>query len=464
MTAREEVFTMSTRIGRPAAGVFAWHERPGALRRLCPPWEKIEIWSAQGGIRDGGRAVVRAKVGWFWSTWEMEHRDYLEGKQFRDVMRSGPFAKWEHLHTITPSGPDACVLTDTITYGLPLGAIGQAVAGAFTRHKLVRMFTWRHAVTRTDLENVALDGNPRPLRIVLAGGSGLIGGALTSFLQTQGHEVICLVRGRTAGLGEVRWEPSRGEIDAVKLEGVDAVINLAGENVAGGRWTPARRERILRSRVEATRTLVNAIGQLQRKPSVFINAAAAGFYGERGETLLTEASGIGQGFLAGVCLAWETHAEAAARLGIRTAWMRFGVVLSPQGGALAKMLPVFRAGLGGRFGAGRQWMSWISIDDAVGAIYHALMDPSCVGPYNVVAPEPVRNAEFVAVLARVLRRPAAIPVPATALRFVFGEMAEETLLASTRVVPEKLQAAGYRFRHPDLESALRHVLGRMGKV
>lgn len=454
---------MSTRIARPAAEVFAWHERPGALQRLCPPWEQIEIVS-HGGIRDGAQAVVRTRVGLLWSTWRLEHGDYVAEKQFRDVMRSGPFAKWEHLHAITPFGPEACVLTDTITYRLPLGAVGRAVAGAFTRHKLARLFAWRHAVTRADLESVTRYGDVRPQRIVIAGGSGLIGGALTPFLQTQGHEVIRLVRGRVAGAGELRWDPSRGEIDAGKLEGVDAIINLAGENVGGGRWTVARRERILRSRVDATRTLVNTIGQLERKPSVFINAAAVGFYGDRGEALLTEDSGIGQGFLAGVCLAWETHAAAAARLGVRSAWLRFGVVLSPAGGALAKMLPAFRAGVGGRFGSGRQWMSWISIDDAVGAIYHALRDARCVGPLNTVAPEPVRNAEFVAELARVLRRPAAIPIPRAVLRLAFGEMAEETLLASTRAGPGKLQATGYRFRHPDLETALRHVLGRSGKL
>lgn len=456
----EEIFTLSTRISRPAAEVFAWHERPGALQRLCPPWERIEVVSTRGGIRDDAQAVVRARVGLLWSTWHVEHRDYVEGKQFRDVMRSGPFAKWEHLHAIVPEGEDACVLTDTITYRLPLGAIGRAAAGAFTRRKLARMFTWRHAVTRADLEGVARYGAVRPRRIVLAGGSGLIGGALTPFLQTQGHEVIRLVRGRAAGGGELFWDPGRGEIDATKLEGVDAIINLAGENVAGGRWTAARRERILRSRVDATRTLVTAMGKLARRPSVFINASAAGFYGERGDALLTEESGLGQGFLAGVCLAWETHAEAAARLGVRTALLRFGVVLSPAGGALAKMLPAFRAGLGGRFGSGKQWMSWITVDDAVGAIYHALVETRCAGPINTVAPVPVTNAEFAGVLGDMVHRPAVIPIPRAALRLLFGEMADQTLLASTRAVPGKLLATGYRFRHSDLGTALRHVLGR----
>ncbi|MEO7413183.1 MAG: TIGR01777 family oxidoreductase [Opitutaceae bacterium] len=457
---RDEVFTLSSRIARPAAEVFAWHERPGALQRLCPPWERIETDDADSGIHDGARAVVRAKVGPFWSTWQVEHRDYVAGKQFRDGLLSGPFARWEHLHEFTPDGADACVLTDTISYRLPYGGIGHAAGAAFTRRKLARMFAWRHAVTRADLESVAHYGAVRPMQIVVAGASGLVGRALVPFLRTQGHEVIRLVRHRASKDDELSWDPEAGELYAGKLEDADAIVNLSGENIAGGRWNAARRERILRSRVDAARTLVTALAKNSRRPSVFINAAAVGFYGERGDELMTEADGIGQGFLPEVCLAWETHAEGAARLGIRTALMRFGVVLSPAGGALAKMLPAFWCGVGGRFGNGRQWMSWISIDDAIGAIHHALLEKRCAGPINTVSPAAVINAEFVKTLSRVLHRPAVFPIPAAGLRLLFGEMANETLLASTRAVPEILTATGYRFRHPDLATALAHVLGR----
>ncbi len=455
----DEVFSVSTRIARPAAEVFAWHERPGALERLCPPWESVEVVAATGGVRDGACVTVRNKVGPFWTQWCVEHRDYLAGIQFRDVLLSGPFAKWEHLHRVEPDGPDASLLTDEITYRLPGGALGRALGGAFMRRKLSQLFAWRHATTKADVELQRRYEPVRPRRILIAGASGLVGRALVPFLQTQGHTVLRLVRQSPGTAKEICWNPATGALDATALEGVDAIVNLSGENVGAGRWTAVRRGAILRSRVEATRTLVLAVQKLRRKPEVFVSASAVGFYGERGDEVVTEDAPIGQGFLPEVCLAWETHAEGAARLGLRTALLRFGVVLTPSGGALAKLLPLFRVGLGGRVGDGRQWMSWVSIDDAVGAIYHALVEARCAGAINMVAPSSVTNADFATTLGRVLRRPASLPVPALAVRALFGQMAEETLLASTRAEPRRLLATGYGFRHATVEAALRHVLG-----
>lgn len=297
------------------------------------------------------------------------------------------------------------------------------------------------------------------MKIVVAGASGTIGHALVPWLRAQGHEVVRLVRRPAAAADEVAWHPAERTLDAALLEGADAAINLAGENIARRRWTAAQRERILRSRTDATFTLVTALAQLGRKPGVLLNASAVGFYGERGDEELTESSGIGTGFFPGVCLAWETHAAGAARAGIRTAMLRFGVVLAGGGGALAKLRPLFQLGLGGRAGGGRQWLSWVSLDDALGAIAHALTDPRCDGPMNIVAPVPVTNAEFAATLGRVLRRPAVLPVPAWVLRLALGQLADETLLASTRVVPARLQAMGYAFRQPGLEVALQQALG-----
>lgn len=299
------------------------------------------------------------------------------------------------------------------------------------------------------------------MKIVIAGASGLVGSRLVPALRAADHDVFRLVRGRPPRTpDEIAWDPASGEIDLGRLEDSDAWINLSGENLGEGRWTAARRQSILRSRVEATRTLVAGLGRLQRKPGVFLSASAVGYYGERGDEELTEESGIGQGFLPEVCLAWETHAEGASRWGVRTVLLRFGVILAPKGGALAKMLPLFRLGLGGRLGSGRQWMSWISIDDVVGVVEHALNTPRTTGPLNVVAPVPVTNAEFTQTLARVLGRPSFLPVPAWALRFALGrEMADEALLASTRAVPRRLQETGYAFRHATLDAALRAVLG-----
>lgn len=298
------------------------------------------------------------------------------------------------------------------------------------------------------------------MKIVVAGASGLVGSALVPALRTAGHEVFRLVRRAPAAPDEIPWDPAQGDLAPAALAGADAFVNLAGENVGAGRWTAARRERILRSRVDATRTLVAAMKQLRPAPAVFLSASAVGFYGDRGDEPLTESSALGHGFLPEVCLAWETHAEAAARAGIRTVLLRFGMILAGQGGALAKMLPLFRLGLGGRLGPGTQWMSWISLPDAVGAIQHALATPACVGPLNVVAPGPVPNAAFTATLARVLRRPAILPAPAWALRLAFGRMADEALLASLRVQPAALGGSGYAFQHPTLEAALHAVLAR----
>lgn len=295
-------------------------------------------------------------------------------------------------------------------------------------------------------------------RVVIAGASGLLGQALARRLEELGHSVVRLVRRPAGGTREVSWNPAAGELDPAALEGADAFVNLSGENVGAGRWTPARRAAILRSRVDATRTLVLALQRMHRRPEVMVTASAVGFYGHRGDEVLAEDAAIGHGFLPEVCLAWETHAEGAARVGARAVMVRLGVVLTPAGGALAKMLPAFRLGLGGRVGDGRQWLSWVGLEDAVRALQHVMLEPRCRGPVNLVAPEAVTNATFAATLGRVVGRPAVVPVPAWALRAVLGEMADGTLLASTRAVPRKLLESGFVFRHPMLESALRHEL------
>jgi len=247
------------------------------------------------------------------------------------------------------------------------------------------------------------------------------------------------------------------------MRGVDAVVNLSGEGIADARWTPERKAAILRSRIDSTQTLVAAIAGVKserQRPFVLVSASAIGIYGDRGDAMLDENATRGAGFLADVCEAWERAAVEADALGVRVVELRTGVVLTPAGGALSRLLPLFRAGLGGRIGDGRTWMSWISLDDLVGAIYHAVLDRRCDGPVNAVAPAAVTNAEFTRRLSRVLRRPAVLPVPKAALRSLFGEMADETLLASARVTPGRLGEAGYDFRHENLEKALRHLLGR----
>jgi uncharacterized protein (TIGR01777 family) len=292
----------------------------------------------------------------------------------------------------------------------------------------------------------------------MTGSTGLIGRAATWTLRNRGHRVRAIVR-TPPKEDQIGWRPDEGRIDQQGLEGHDAVIHLAGESIADRRWTTAQMARIRESRVAGTDLLARTLARLDRPPRTFLSASAIGYYGDAGDTVLDETTGAGTGFLSELAQAWENAASAAAEAGIRVSLMRTGVILSPTGGALAKMLPIFRAGLAGRLGSGRQWMSWISLDDAVGAILHLLLGDAS-GPVNLVAPTPVTNAEFTRTLAGLLRRPALLPVPAPALRIAVGRMADEALLASTRVQPGQLLEQGYAFQHPTLRQALQHVLGR----
>jgi len=296
------------------------------------------------------------------------------------------------------------------------------------------------------------------MNILVTGSHGLIGTALVPLLTSKGHRVVRLVRSPTpAAPDQVVWDPAAGTLDPTRLEGMDAAIHLAGENIASGRWTPARKARIRASRVRATRLLADAIARLSRRPRVLLSASAVGYYGDRGDELLVEESAPGTGFLAEVCRDWEAATEPARRAGVRVAYLRSGVVLSDAGGALARLLPVFRAGLGGRLGSGRQYMSWIALDDEIESICFALDQDSLDGPVNLVSPHPVTNQEFTVALGRALRRPTPFAVPSGALRLVLGELADE-LLGSVRVQPARLLASAYAFRYPALDGALRHLL------
>ena len=298
------------------------------------------------------------------------------------------------------------------------------------------------------------------MRVLVSGATGLIGSALVRGLSADGHAITPVVRSSAKGRsGVVRWDPEAGTLDTNGLEGHDAVVHLAGENIAGDRWTPERKARIRDSRVGGTRLLCDSLRRLDRPPRVLVCASATGYYGNRGREVLREESPPGEGFLAEVCREWEAATEGAARKGLRVVNLRIGMVLSPDGGALAKMLPAFRAGAGGRIGNGEQYMSWIALPDLVGVIRHALSSASLDGPVNAVAPQPVTNREFTKTLGRVLGRPTVALLPAFAARLLFGEMAEELLLSGARVEPAKLLSSGYRFLHPELEGALRGMLG-----
>lgn len=452
----------STELPVSADTVYSWHTRPGAMERLVPPWEELKVLEREG-VFGAGSVTFEIGLGPLRQRWRAEYRDTIPGRQFVDVQIDGPFAQWRHTHRFEPIGPDRCRVTDEVTYELPFGPAGEIAAGA-VEHRINRAFRYRHTTLRHDLESLTSHSTTGPRSILISGATGLIGSALIPMLSALGFRVKRLVRGEPRGPDDIRWDPARGQLDPTALDGIDAAIHLSGESIAGGRWTADRKREIMESRLKGTTLLSETLARLARPPRVMISASAIGIYGDRGDELLVEQSPLRTGpdalFVEQVGHMWEASTEPAERAGIRVVRSRFGLILTPAGGALGAMLPAFQAGLGGRMGNGEQWMSWIGIDDVLGGIHHILTTETLRGPVNLTAPNPVRNAEFAQILARVLHRPGILPAPAPALRLAMGEMADELLLASARVIPERLRESHYQFRWPELEEALRHVLGR----
>lgn len=453
-----EHFVKRSRIDASPQAVYDWHMRPGALERLIPPWSHIRVLEYQGGVRDRGRVVLEFPIGPRRIRWVAEHLDIQPGRSFTDIQVEGPFALWRHTHLVQETTDHACMLEDRVEYLLPAGRVVRSVASEIVKNRLAPYFEYRHQTVRHDLLMQRPFTDAPPMRVLVSGSTGFIGSALVPLLTTAGHTVEPLVRpGRE--LQGIKWDPRTGELDP-SAAGADAVIHLAAMNIGKHRWTSARKQQIRDSRVTSTRLLCQTLAKLNPKPLVLIAASAVGYYGDRGDEWLDERSEPGRGFLPETCAAWEEATHVAADAGIRVVNLRIGIVLSPRGGALRRMIQPFRFGLGGPVGSGNQYLSWISIDDVIGAIYHALMTPDLHGPVNATAPNPVTYREFARVLGRVLMRPAVVTMPATAARLLFGEMADEVILASARVRPMRLMQNGYCFRHESVEAALRHVLGR----
>lgn len=443
----------------PVEDVEAWHRRPGALQRLLPPWEPVRIVGAAPPPEPGTRVELSLGRSPFRVSWLAEHRPLDEGRGFADVQVDGPFRQWRHEHRFRPrEGRSGTLLEDRIEFQLPGGLLVQRLGEGTVQRRLERGFRYRHRTVRDDLRT-HLGRSGGPWRVGVTGSSGLLGREIVAFLRAGGHEVLRLVRGPAGRPDEIGWDPASGLRRPGEAEGLDAVVHLGAEPLPG-LWTRGKKEAILRSREEGTRNLVDSLAELGDPPGVLICASAVGYYGDRGEDRLAEDAPSGQGFLAEVCRRWEAAARGAEEAGIRVARIRLGIVLSGRGGALATMLPPFRLGLGATLGTGRQWTAWVSLDDVLDAVHLILDRPSIDGAVNLVSPEPVRHGEFVRTLGRVLGRPVPFRAPESLLRVVPGELAEEMLLASARVVPEALTSSGFSFRHPGLETALRHQLGR----
>jgi uncharacterized protein len=436
------VSTFRTAVPASAAELFDWHARPGAFERLNPPWDPVRVVSRTGaGLEVGAELTFEARIGPAKVQWVARHVACDPGG-FVDEQVSGPFARWRHEHGFADG-----VLVDTIDWAVPLGAVGRAFAEGAVEERIARAFAFRHRRTVDDLARIAPYRDRPRLRVAVTGASGMVGADLCAMLDAAGHEVVRV--------------SIRGGVDLDSLRGADAVVHLAGEPIAGRRWSAAHKERVLRSRVDGTDGVCRAIAGLDPKPAVLVSASATGWYGDRGEAVLDEGAPRGDGFLAEVCEAWEAATAPARAAGIRVVNLRIGMVVCARGGALASMLPAFRAGVGGRIGPGTQWVGWISIDDLTAAIHAALWEPVLEGPVNAVSPVPVRQADLAGALGAVLSRPAVVPTPRLAVAAMLGgQAADELLLASQRVVPRALEAAGFTFRYPAIEAALRHQLGR----
>lgn len=458
-------FSYRTELKHSLPEVFSWHERPGAFRRLTPPTFGEVLHEPTVGIRDGSRAKLKvfipATFGRLGMTWTAQHQGYVANEKFEDIMVKGPLKSWHHVHRFE-SSPHGTVIHDDIEYELPVPAFGPVadVASAVVSRQMRQMFSYRQRQLCGDLAFHAAHLVP-PRTIVITGAGGLIGTQLSALLSGGGHEVRVLTRSQPAQDNEYHWDPARGELDPTIFEDVDVVIHLAGEPVAG-RFTPEHKHKVMSSRVAGTELLARTLAEVSSDGirRALIGGSASGYYGSRGEEVLTENSMPGDGFLAEVCQAWEAATEQASEAGVRVVHVRTGIVQSPAGGQLALQLPIFEVGGGGPLGDGQQWMPWVALDDIIGIFAHAALRDDVEGPVNGCAPEPVRGNDYARILASVLNRPNLIRVPEIGPKILLGDEGADELALASAHMSTRADDLGYEFRFTDLRSALQHLLSK----
>jgi len=448
-----------------ADALWRWHAAESAFARLQPPWQNMSL--APGSdltLQNGNRGTITLRQFGVTQDWEAEIFDVLPGTEFSDRQLKGPFQAWKHRHRFLPGAtPDKSLLREEITYRLPGDIFTDWLILWQVKSQLRGLFNYRHWLTAGDLARYAeyFSDHPPPKRTVLITGvTGMIGQALRPLFEVLGWEVRGLSRKANLENKVFAWDPEKGEIDPVALAGVDTVIHLAGANIAGGRWTSEHKRLLQESREQPTRFLAEAVATQAPSGAVFVSMSGASCYPFGPETH-GEDGPLGDSFLSEIVQRWEQACAPAQQAGWRVVNLRTGMVLSPQGGALKKMLPAFLSGVGGPVGSGRQHWSWIGIHDLVDVIVRTVVDASLVGPVNAVAPHSVSSRDFGKTLGEVIRRPAIAPLPTPVVKLLFGQMGEETLLADNRVRPAKLEAAQFPWRTPDLETCLRSLLGKL---
>lgn len=446
--------------------IWDWYNSPGAFRRIMPEWEGIRPINA-GALRDDEETIFKVSLGPIKQKWIARHHSVIEGESFADRMIKGPFGAWNHHHKFIPGEGGVTTVSDNVEYRLPFHILTGWSAGFTVLPRMRQMFHYRSTKVTKDLKRIQETSDKPRQKVLVSGSTGMIGLQLCAFLEAAGHDVYRLMR-RTTKLPPdvnsskvIRWDDLAGEILEGDMNGFDTVIHLAGAGIGDKRWSKKRKKLIRDSRVIPTENLSKLLVSLDSPPKKLLCSSAVGFYGNRGTEVIDENSEPGNDFLSSICSEWENASKPATEGGINVIHMRTGIVVSPLGGALAKLLFPAMMGAGGPVGGGKQMQSWISLDDEVYAIHHLMMNESCQGAYNLSAPNPVSQKQFAKVLGKVLRRPAFMPLPGFVLKLMFGEMGQKLVLEGQDVRPTRLLESGYEFTHTDLEACLRNCLGRI---
>ena len=457
-------FSHESVIPANASEVFSYHGRNQSILRLAPPWEKLDLLNLTEDAESLATLDLRIRLGSLKTNWQVQREEFAQKRTVVYSQSKGPFRYWKHTQSFRSLDDDSSSLRDLVQFSLPFaGLTNNRLGNHLVRKRLKRLFLYRHSTAQNDMRHCTrLKAFPKS-KVAITGGNGLIGSELSVYLQAQGHDVTILSRSgksRVWGIPVQQWDPRAKTADWKELDGNDAWIHLAGENLASGRWTTKKLQSMRSSRVESTRFLAEGFKKMAHPPKVFISPSGIGYYGDGADAELSETAEKGNGILANLCEEWEGASAEIEAMGIRRVVLRIGIVLTPKGGALAKLLPIYKAGLGGRQGKGTQYWSWISMDDLLRIFHTALSDPDFEGVYNAVSPTPLQNRDFSSALAEKVKRPGFCAAPSGVLSLLLGKMAYETLLASQRVHPQRLETCGFEFDFPTLDLALSHIFGR----